>query len=79
MFDFNFVTLIYIVLIILPFVQFFMFLATKFKVSDLEVDLKHYENIANRTYQKTNKDIEALNIRLTTLEEHSNKQSKTKK
>jgi hypothetical protein len=79
MFDFNFVTLIYIVLIILPFVQFFMFLATKFKVSDLEVDLKHYENVANRTYQKTNKDIEALNIRLTTLEEHSNKQSKTKK
>jgi len=55
MFDFNFVTLIYIVLIILPFVQFFMFLATKFKVSDLEVDLKHYENVANRTYQKTKK------------------------
>lgn len=26
-------------------------------ISEMEQDLKHYENVANRTYQKTNKDI----------------------
>lgn len=52
MFDFNFVTITYIVLIILPIIQFLMFLGTRFKMTDIELDLQYYLDSSIKNHQK---------------------------
>lgn len=81
MFNFNYVTVTYIVLIILPIIQFLMFLASRFKITEIESDYKNLHDISSRHVQKTNHDIECLNLRLTALEDafKDNKQQKPKK
>lgn len=78
MFDFNFVTITYIVLIILPIIQFLMFLGTRFKMTDIELDLQYYLDSSIKNHQKTSYDLECLNTRLTSLED-ALKQSKALK
>jgi len=80
MFDFNFVTVTYIVSIILPLIYFFFFLATRFKMTDIESDTKYLLEMYAKTDFKVREMIESLNMRVTSLEDSIQKlKQKTKK